>query len=336
MDSHITPILTSVLIVLIALIILSALTEQKASLSYKARKGTLNLSTSMDLSRMPSETNEMPEYASEHVAEYASEHASEHVSEHVSEQFAPRTIDNRFRTSDNRFRTSDNRFRTSDNRFRTINNRFRYAKQNVIDQIYKLLYITDKLFTENGIEYWMDGGTFLGAVRHKGLIPWDDDGDLQVWEDDERRIRGLRPQFAARNIVLKHTWFGYKLYFRNAERIEGHQWLYPALDLFPVRIEKDKLVYSYPKARRMFSGCYHDLETIYPLKRYEFGPIQLLGASVKDIVPYFDRCYGSDWNTHAYQIFDHANEKMMEKIKIKLTTDEKKPALPIDFNDSIR
>ncbi len=55
----------------------------------------------------------------------------------------------------------------------------------------EMLVFIDDVCRKNNIPYWLSGGTLLGAVRHKGFIPWDDDLDIAFFKKDLIKLHGL-------------------------------------------------------------------------------------------------------------------------------------------------
>lgn len=61
----------------------------------------------------------------------------------------------------------------------------------------ELLRLFDLFCRKNDLTYWLDWGTLLGAVRHRGFIPWDDDLDVCMPREDFQRAAPLIAAFFA-------------------------------------------------------------------------------------------------------------------------------------------
>ena len=67
----------------------------------------------------------------------------------------------------------------------------------------ELLEQVDAICTKHGISYFLDSGTALGAVRHGGFIPWDDDVDIGMLRDDYERFLRIAEKELDRKYCLQ-------------------------------------------------------------------------------------------------------------------------------------
>lgn len=69
----------------------------------------------------------------------------------------------------------------------TIQQQLRYK-----EILIRTLKAFDAFCTENNLRYYATGGTAIGAIRHKGIIPWDDDIDVAMIREDYDRFLSLK------------------------------------------------------------------------------------------------------------------------------------------------
>lgn len=67
----------------------------------------------------------------------------------------------------------------------------------------KILILFDTFCKENNLRYYLSGGSLLGAIRHKGFIPWDDDIDICMPRPDYKKMIKLFPKNFNNNYFLR-------------------------------------------------------------------------------------------------------------------------------------
>lgn len=198
-------------------------------------------------------------------------------------------------------------------------NKITFTDKKILDILRKMCFDLDKLFTENNLVYWIDSGTLLGAVRHQDIIPWDDDCDIVILEENLNKLLNLKEKINKLGYDIIFWKFVYKIFPLNGDKINSEfnfPYKFPFVDIFVFKKENDKYIGVSDLVRATWPNGYYNLEEVFPLKRYKFNNFTLMGPN--NPIPYLDRLYGKDWNTIVKKWYDHANEKTISMKPIEL------------------
>ena len=173
------------------------------------------------------------------------------------------------------------------------NNRVQKALMSVAMRscLRNLLKQTVELLEKYNIRYWITGGTLLGAVRHNGFIPWDDDVDLCVDETNEAR---LWDAFHFPFRLEYNPYVGYKVYCDHVPSDLLSQTCYGIfIDLFMMSPKNEGFyALSRESARNVWPEEFWKKEILFPLRRYSFEGLSLWGPA--NALRYIKKMYGGN------------------------------------------
>jgi len=111
----------------------------------------------------------------------------------------------------------------------------------------EILDAFDEICRKHNINYWLACGTLLGARRHGGFIPWDDDLDVYILQSDYKKVVSVLKEELPENFKLqtretdKNYWYYHakirdtdsKYYDKNTES-DNLQYQGIFIDIFPI------------------------------------------------------------------------------------------------------
>ncbi len=177
-----------------------------------------------------------------------------------------------------------------------------------IKLLYKAHLDIHNLFVNCNIAYWSSGGTTLGAIRHKGIIGWDNDIDLEISHKDVKTLmskdfkkllekKGYKIRYHREpDSDLPYDWV--KIY--SIKKVNGRK---ADIDLFPIYFDEDNngrmRTYFYSTVTNdLWPNGFLYLDELLPLKTIPFGDGFMVVP--KQSRKYLTRLYGKSWSKVGY------------------------------------
>lgn len=216
-----------------------------------------------------------------------------------------------------------------------------------------MLKYFDKLCREIGVEYQITGGTLLGAIRHCGFIPWDDDTDVIVPRKDYKRLcdylkKYPHPQYVLQDHTTDTHYFNFWSVLRDLKseyiqednvhkmrKFRGMQ-----IDIFPIdhgilpRLQRIahslnyKFVYINVRRNKIKQA-----KRNFRLLNSIVFPIFRLGSKIFGDKKYYGHAYGQVWfNKYPVEVLFPSREFDFEAVKL-YGPNKPKEFLNIEYSD---
>ncbi|WP_462392764.1 LicD family protein [Mitsuokella multacida] len=144
----------------------------------------------------------------------------------------------------------------------------------------EVLVHIDKTCRQHGIKYSVAYGTQIGAIRHQGFIPWDDDVDIMLLRDDyEQLIQILKTEHNPQYVLLDETCSGYpyafaKLCDRRTKLLEKDYVSIKDMGIYVDIFPFDEVPQKGTISSKFFWGILHFLDRLHWCSGYQLSHLK--------------------------------------------------------------
>jgi hypothetical protein len=189
-------------------------------------------------------------------------------------------------------------------------------------RLYEMAKEMHAIFAKYNIPYCMTSGTQLGATRHGGIMPHDDDVDVFVMEEHTATIASFKDELRAKGIGLSKFAWGYKFCDlpAGAEPLKDGEFSFPFVDICLAKESNGKVTYIDPYYLTNYKSEYLTSEEWNNKNLQKFGDFELYGSSRPKA--FCKRMYGKNVFKYGYTAFDHRKGKSVLPRKFYIKTNK--------------